>query len=46
MVLHEGDEGRRVTAAHIARARAVMMRVATGTVAGHGARVSPLPTID
>jgi AcrR family transcriptional regulator len=46
MVLHEGDEGRRVTAVHIARARAVMMRVATGTVAGHGARVSPLPTID
>lgn len=44
MVLHEGDEGRRVTAAHIARARAVMMRVATGTVAGHGARVAPLPT--
>lgn len=45
VVLQEGDEGRRVTAASIARARAVMLRIATGTVAGHGARVSPLPTV-
>ncbi|HEY5926463.1 MAG TPA: helix-turn-helix domain-containing protein [Kofleriaceae bacterium] len=42
-VLEQGDEGRRVTADSIARARAVMMRVATGAVAGNGARVSPLP---
>ncbi len=39
------DEGRRVTPAAIGRARAVMMRIATGTVAGHGARVAPLPTV-
>jgi AcrR family transcriptional regulator len=45
-VLEEGDEGRRVSTDSIARARAVMMRVATGAVAGTGARVSPLPTID
>jgi AcrR family transcriptional regulator len=42
-VLEQGDEGRRVSAESIARARAVMMRVATGAVAGTGARVSPLP---
>jgi AcrR family transcriptional regulator len=42
-VLEEGDEGRRVTDASIARARAVMMRVATGAVAGTGARVAPMP---
>jgi len=42
-VLEEGDEGRRVTDASIARARAVMLRVATATVAGTGARVAPLP---
>lgn len=45
-VLDEGDEGRRVTEASIVRARAVMLRVATGTVAGAGARVSPMPTIE
>ncbi|NVB81398.1 MAG: TetR/AcrR family transcriptional regulator [Kofleriaceae bacterium] len=45
VVLQEGDEGRRVTPAAIARARAVMLRIATGTVAGHGARVSPMPTL-
>ena len=42
-VLEQGDEGRRVSAESIARARAVMMRVATGAVAGNGARVSALP---
>jgi AcrR family transcriptional regulator len=45
-VLQEGDEGRRVTEASIARARRVMLRVATGTVAGTGARVAPLPMAD
>lgn len=45
-VLEQGDEGRRVTEASIVRARAVMLRVATGTVAGAGARVSPMPTIE
>ena len=42
-VLEEGDEGRRVTEASIARARAVMMRIATATVAGEGSRVAPMP---
>lgn len=45
-VLEEGDEGRRVTDASITRARAVMRRVATGAVAGTGARVSPLPMLE
>jgi AcrR family transcriptional regulator len=43
-VLEQGDEGRRVTSESIARARAVMMRIATGSVAGGGARVAPMPT--
>lgn len=42
--LQDGDEGRRVTPAMIARARRVMLRVATGAIAGTGARVSPMPT--
>ncbi len=42
-VLEQGDEGRRVTPDMIARARAVMMRVSTGAVAGGGARVTPVP---
>jgi AcrR family transcriptional regulator len=42
-VLEEGDEGRRVTASRISRARRVMMRITTGTIAGTGARVAPLP---
>ncbi|HEY6036343.1 MAG TPA: helix-turn-helix domain-containing protein [Kofleriaceae bacterium] len=42
-VLEEGDEGRRVTEASIARARAVMMRIATATIAGEGSRVSAMP---
>jgi AcrR family transcriptional regulator len=45
-VLEQGDEGRRVTTESIARARAVMMRVATGAVAGEGPRVAPLPMLD
>ncbi|HUS33223.1 MAG TPA: TetR/AcrR family transcriptional regulator [Kofleriaceae bacterium] len=44
-VLEQGDEGRRVTTESIARARAVMMRVATGAVAGTGPRVAPLPLL-
>ena len=46
MLLEQGDEGRRVTPESVARARAVMMRVATGAVAGTGARVAPLPLLD
>jgi hypothetical protein len=45
-VIEQGDEGRRVSAESIARARAVMMRVATGAVAGGGARVAALPLVD
>jgi AcrR family transcriptional regulator len=44
-VLEEGDEGRRVTDAAIARARKVLMRIMTATIAGTGARITPLPTI-
>jgi AcrR family transcriptional regulator len=44
-VLEEGDEGRRITEASIARARRVMMRIMTATIAGTGAHVAPLPTI-
>jgi len=44
-VLEQGDEGRRVTNDRIARARAVMIRVATSTVAGTGDRVAPLPML-
>jgi AcrR family transcriptional regulator len=45
-VLEQGDEGRRVTEASIVRARAVMMRIATATIAGNGARLTPIPMID
>lgn len=45
VVLQEGDEGRRVTDAQVQRARRVMMRIATASVAGSGARVAPLPTV-
>jgi AcrR family transcriptional regulator len=45
-VLLEGDEGRRVTEASLARARRVMMRIVTGAIAGTGARVAPLPTLE
>ncbi len=45
LVLEEGDEGRAVTDASIDRARRVMRRVATATLAGEGAGVAPLPTV-
>jgi AcrR family transcriptional regulator len=45
-VLESGDDGRRVTDAHIQRARAVMMRVASAAIAGTGSRVAPLPKLD
>lgn len=44
MVLEEGDEGRAVTDVSIERARRVMRRVATATLAGEGPGVAPLPT--
>ena len=43
IMLEEGDEGRRVTAAGIARARRVMLRMATATLAGTGPGVTALP---
>jgi AcrR family transcriptional regulator len=45
LVLEEGDEGRSVSNAGIERARRVMRRVATATLAGQGAGVAPLPTV-
>lgn len=45
-VLEEGDEGRRVTEASIQRARRAILRIATATIAGTGARVTPLPMIE
>ncbi len=42
-MLAECDEGRAVTLEAIARARAVMMRIGTATLAGHGAGVTPIP---
>ena len=45
-VLEKGDEGRRVSAQSIVRARAAIMRIATAAIAGSGPRVAPLPTID
>ncbi len=43
MVLAEGDEGRRVDDASIARARGVMTRIASAALAGAGPKVAPLP---
>jgi AcrR family transcriptional regulator len=43
IMLEEGDEGRRVTATGVARARRVMLRIATATLAGAGRGVAPLP---
>ena len=43
LVLQEGDEGRRVADESFARARAVMLRIATAAIAGGGAGVAPLP---
>jgi AcrR family transcriptional regulator len=44
-VLLEGDEGRKVTEAQIARARRVMTRIVTGAIAGKGAGVSEMPLV-
>ncbi|HEY3805924.1 MAG TPA: helix-turn-helix domain-containing protein [Kofleriaceae bacterium] len=44
-MLDQGDEGRSVTDAMVARARAVMMRVATAAFAGSGPRVSEIPML-
>jgi AcrR family transcriptional regulator len=44
-VLLEGDEGRRVTDAQIARGRRVMTRIVTGAIAGEGPQVSELPLL-
>lgn len=43
MTLEEGDQGRDVSAAALARTRRVMIRMATGALAGAGARVAPWP---
>lgn len=45
LVLLEGDEGRRVTDALIARARRALMRIMTGAVAGDGPLVTPYPLL-
>ena len=44
-VLLEGDEGRRVTEAQIARARRVMARIVTGAIAGEGKAVTEMPLV-
>lgn len=44
ITLQEGDEGRDVTDAGIERTKRVMMRLATGALAGEGPGVSPIPT--
>lgn len=46
MALDDGDEGRRVTDGHIDRARRVMNRIASASLAGEGPRVAPLPKKD
>ena len=45
-VLEEGDDGRKVTAAALDRARGVMLRIATSALAGKGAGVAPLPAVE
>ncbi len=44
LMLEQGDQGRRVTPASIARTRRVMLRIATATLAGAGRGVAPVPT--
>lgn len=44
-VLTEGDEGRRVTEAQIARARKVMQRIISGAIAGEGPLVTEMPFV-
>jgi len=46
IMLEECDQGRRVTAAKLERARRVMLRIATATLAGEGAGVATLPTLE
>jgi AcrR family transcriptional regulator len=43
LMLEECDQGRQVTDAALARARRVMLRLATATLAGEGPAVAPLP---
>ncbi|MEO8553916.1 MAG: hypothetical protein ABI678_28275, partial [Kofleriaceae bacterium] len=45
-ILQDGDEGRRVTADSVARARRVLLRIVTATVAGNGPRIAPMPVAD
>jgi AcrR family transcriptional regulator len=45
IVLAEGDEGRKLTELSIERARRVMARLATATLAGEGPGVTPLPEL-
>lgn len=45
LVLEEGDEGRAVEQAAWERAKATMLRIATGTLSGRGANVTPLPKV-
>lgn len=44
-ILQEGDEGRRISADSISRARRVLARIVTATVVGTGPRVAPMPTL-
>ena len=46
ILLEEGDEGRRVTDASLARGRRVMARLVTSSLEGVGPRVAPLPTLE
>jgi AcrR family transcriptional regulator len=43
-LLHEGDEGRRVTDAMVERARKVLRRIVSATALASGARIAPMPT--
>jgi AcrR family transcriptional regulator len=45
LMLEDGDEGRDVTDAAVARVKRVMMRVATAALAGKGPGLAPLPTV-
>lgn len=45
VVLLEGDEGRNVSEAALARARRVMVRVVSGAIAGEGPLVTELPVL-
>jgi hypothetical protein len=44
-VLEEGDEGRAVRPASLARVRRSMLRLATASLVGEGPRVAPLPVV-